>query len=670
MKKRRALKHSLTIMILCSLCQCHLQDAGPIYVKDGKEYGKIQGPFRHRWWNYYKRGLSYIEGEFYQEAISDLKEAIKQREEDQRTARTYGMHFIDYFAHRELGVVYYQTQKFEVAERELELSLSQYPTAKTRFYLDLVRKARIEQQGVEVTPPDLMLDATTDEFWTREDPVVVSGITQDEQYVAGVTIKSIPLFLEGSVKRIPFTELLDLSQGRHVIEVEARNLLGKVTKRSLIIHVDRQGPIITLDELQIDQSATAKGVTISGFIYDEAGVSELFINSRKITIRDGVESPFRTRIRVGIDKLDLVARDRLGNQTAAQISISPFSTSQGPTLLACADFGVGGSLLVGLFGPSDTQPPTIWLKGWADTQTVFLEKVYFEGQVRDESEIESLRINQIPILRRSGRSIVFSHLVELREGENIITIEARDAAGNVASKAISVIRHIPKALQLDERLSLSVLPFEQKGDVSEFSFSFQDNLIDALVNRNRFRIVEREKLDLILQEQKLSRTKLIDRNAALRLGRLVAAKSIVTGSIIETRSGIEIVGRMVDTETSEILATEDVYSEVKDLPALRTLAEGMAIKFHREFPLLQGVVVHRKGKYIFTDLGQKEIKVQRRLIVYREKPIIEKSGKVLGVDNEIIGRARVKQVLPEMSKAELLSEKTAAIRAMDRIVTE
>jgi len=96
-------------------------------VKDGKEYGKVSGAFfRHRWWNYYERGLSFAEGEFFPEAVSDLEEAIQQRTRDQRMARTYGMHFMDYFPHRELGIVYYETGDFEGAKRELEVSLSHF----------------------------------------------------------------------------------------------------------------------------------------------------------------------------------------------------------------------------------------------------------------------------------------------------------------------------------------------------------------------------------------------------------------------------------------------------------------------------------------------------------------------------------------------------------------
>ena len=703
----------LVSLILLSLCQCAVQSAGPVYIKDGKEYGKVSGAFRYRWWNYYERGLSYADGEFYKEAQSDLREAVRQRDKDQRMARTYGMHFIDYFPHRELGVVYYQLGNLGLAQEELDLSLRQNPSAKARFYRDRVRKALIEQKALKITPPRLTLDFKTQEVWTRRDPVVISGLAEDEQYVAAIKIGGVPLFLEGSKKRIPFSEPFVLAQGPHTIEVEARNLLGKATKRQVVIHVDRQGPLVTIDELRIDETAAGKKIGISGFLYDEAGVSGVLINDIEIPIRPGMEVPFSKRLTVDTSELELVARDRLGNQTSATIpllgaskeistlrekdtdKIAPLKSAirnpqslpaivrlgqtqarragaiRNPMLLACANSDVCNGLIAAMFGPSDTRPPILQLRGWTDTQTVYVKKIYLEGQVSDESTIESLSINQIPILRRKGQSIFFSYLTELQEGENSIIVEARDKTGNLARKKITVIRRVPKALQLAERLSISVIPFEQKGAVSEASVAFQDNLIAALVDRDRFRVLERDKLDLILQEQKLSRSDLIDRSTALRLGRLVAAQSIIPGSIIETRAGIEIVARMIDTETSEIMATADVYDEAKDLPALRTLAEGMAIKFHREFPLLGGLVIQSKGEQIFTDLGKGKIKLQRRLIVYREEPIEHPvTGKVLGADNKILGRARVTQVLPEMSRAELLNDKGKTIKRLDKVITE
>ncbi len=668
----RVISSLMTLIVVMLVLCCAPEPTKSIYVKNGKEYGKVSGAyFRHRWWNYYERGLSFSEGEFYQEALADLEEAIGQRAKDQRMARTYGMHFIDYFPHRELGIIHYQMGNLETAREELQLSLSQFSTSKARYYLDQVRKALIERETREVPPPRLIIEVDSLESWTREDPVVLSGLAEDENYVAGISIMGVPLFIEGSEKSISFEEPLDLSQGRHLIEVEANNLLGQIAREQVVIHVDRTGPLVAIDEVRIDRVTPTQEVGIAGLIYDEAGVLGLSINGRPISIQKGVEVPFSAKLPVDTDRLALIARDRLGNQTSAQMSLPSISASKTPLLLACADMDKTAHLLAGLFGSEDTRPPRIQLKDWTESQTVFMEKAYIEGQVSDENKIEQLTINGISLLRRPGRYIFFSHMVDLREGENNLTIEARDENGNRVSQIIAIIRKVPAALQLAERLSITAFPFEQKGEITEASMAFQDNLIDALVDQNRFQVIERDRLDLILQEQKLSRTKLFDRRTALRLGNLVAAKSIIMGSIIETRIGIEVVARMVDTETSEILATEDVYDELKDLPALRSLAGGMAVKFHRDFPLVDGLVIRLEGDDIFTDLGADLIKLRRRLIVYREEPVAHpRTGKILGSDNEIIGHARVIQVMPEMSKAELIEAKANDLKTLDKVIAE
>lgn len=646
-------------------------DSVPIYIKDGKEYGKTHQAFRNRWWNYYERGLSFAEGAFYTEAVTDMKLAIDQRAKDQRMARTYGMHFTDYFPHRELGVIYYHTRKLETAKKELDLSLSQFPSAKARFYLDRVRKAIIERQGKTVSPPSLTLDFKTNEVWTRADPVIISGIAKDENYVSEITIRGKPLFSEGSQKQIAFRETLLLSQGRHEIEVRVRNLPGMTTTQKVIVRTDREGPTITIEKLQTEQEGAQAEVTMTGSVYDSAGVSELSINGQPVMIQTKAEVFFTKKLLTEKNELEFTVQDRLGNQTRARIPLARPQASQtpAPVIFASVTSDMDSSFFASLFAPGDTAPPNIKLKGWTDTQTVFLKKIYLEGKISDAGKIVTLSVNQTPVLRREGQYVFFGHLAELSQGENDILIRATDEAGNTAEKKISVIRKVPKAFQVEERMSLTVLPFEQSGDISDFSVSFQDTLINALVGQNRFKVIERDKLDVILQEQKLSRTKLISRDSALKLGKLIAARSVITGNIIETRSGIEIVARIVDTETSEILSSVDVYDEVKDLAALRTLSEGMAVKIHRDFPLLDGMVIRQKGDHIFIDLGGDMIRMQRRFIVYDEKPIQHPvTGKVLGADNVIKGHARITQVMPELSKAEILDG--MQIKPMDKVIAE
>jgi len=51
------------VMILLSLCCCATpQTPQSNCVRDGIDFGKVQGNFREEFWNYYERGLSYAEG--------------------------------------------------------------------------------------------------------------------------------------------------------------------------------------------------------------------------------------------------------------------------------------------------------------------------------------------------------------------------------------------------------------------------------------------------------------------------------------------------------------------------------------------------------------------------------------------------------------------------------
>lgn len=647
------------------LIQCAVNQPEGNYIKDGKEYGKVRGAFRHKWWNYYERGLSFADGRFFNEAMVDLKEAVKMRGTDQRMARTYGMHFVDYFPHREIGILHYETGDFEMAEKELKLSISQFPSAKARYYLDRVRKELISKHAAKPVPPKLSLDISSSEIWLRDDPIIVSGSAADDSFVSSLSVGGRPVFMEGARKRLTFREELALPQGRHTIDIRATNLMGKTAEKTIIVHVDREGPQVTLSTA----SDGSGSIQVIGTVYDESQVVSLRINNADEAIKKAAEVKFTKKLPSTVKTLSLIAEDRLGNRTTADVMLSSGVGSQAGMVTA----GLSSDRLASrlLAAVEDKAGPHIQLKDWSDSQEVYLEKIYLEGQIRDESAVVGIKVNQVPILRQKGQLVYFNHLIELKEGENLIGIETVDEAGNVSKKDVKVIRKVPEALQLAERMRVSVLPFDQKGEISPASLSYQENLTDSLVNQNRFQVVERDKLDLVLQEQKLSRTDLIDKSTAIRLGKLVATQAVITGSITESRTGIEIVGRMIDTETSQILATEDVYDEVKDLKATRQLSEGMAIKFHREFPLLGGIVLIRKGNDVFTDLGNDKIALHRRLIIYREDKIVHPvTGKVLGADAVILGHAQVTQVLPDMSKAEIVSGKPDDIKKMDLIITE
>jgi hypothetical protein len=198
---------------------------------------------------------------------------------------------------------------------------------------------------------------------------------------------------------------------------------------------------------------------------------------------------------------------------------------------------------------------------------------------------------------------------------------------------------------------------------------FQYLFLRDLADRNRFQIMVRTKLKNILREQKLD---LGSKSPPFELGEVKPPLSTLLGTIYETRNGIEIVTRLIDNKTSKILAIKDVYNDSKDRAALTFLADKLAEKFHREFPMMDGMITQNIEKTFITDLGKGKAKMGWPLIVYREdearrNPV---TGTILGSDTEIIARARIDQLMKGQCGATLVEGQKLDIRIGDRVITQ
>lgn len=331
---------------------------------------------------------------------------------------------------------------------------------------------------------------------------------------------------------------------------------------------------------------------------------------------------------------------------------------------------LSGSAVGGLFGPTDKKPPIINFAGDAVPPVVFMEKIIITGDVEDENTIVSLLINQVPIPGEKQNRIFFSHMADLHVGNNVLTVEATDSKGNSAVRRLQVERRLPSRIQLSERLSLAVLPFEQEEGAAAFA-NFQDSLIHELTRRNRFQMVERSRIDMILREQALSRTSLFDRQTASRLGRMASARAVITGSIVNRHGRCFICARMIDNETSAIISTQEITGNLKDPLSGRYLAEALALKFHQDFPLVDGHIIGKAGHNIKVDLGHNRVKPGRRLILFREAPLVDPAtGKFAGTEVRILGYARVNQVMQKTAVARVRDEDGEALMLTDRVIVE
>ena len=87
------------------------------------------------WYKSYEKGLDAMEKGEYEAAATFFREAIKGNPKDNEKIRTYGMHFIEYYPHRELGICYYKLVDYDKAKKELKISIIQSPTSVAAAYL-------------------------------------------------------------------------------------------------------------------------------------------------------------------------------------------------------------------------------------------------------------------------------------------------------------------------------------------------------------------------------------------------------------------------------------------------------------------------------------------------------------------------------------------------------
>jgi TolB-like protein/tetratricopeptide (TPR) repeat protein len=660
---------------------CAQQPSKHAYLKNGKAYGVVKGTFRHRWWNYYERGLSYAEGQFYEEAVLDLRSAIKQRDKDQRSARTYGMHFVDYFPHRELGVVFFHTGRYEEAEAELENSLSTADTGKAKHFLNMVRKVMLEESKKDAAPPMITLAAESKGRVINSLKVELKGEVEDDFYARKIAINDEPQFIELSAKKIPFSKKIKLQKGLNEIKIKTTDLIGNVTEEKVNIIADFEGPALNIKNFSDGQKVENIKVVLNGALLDATGVTMLKINDQEFTYNKEreIEFAFEVDLIEGNNNIQLAASDIAGNTTKGELNLtyvpefarrkSPFKNSlvktndrKEPILIAFSgkvvtDDGHGFFYKTAKSRKS-ASAFRLKFKDLTDTQTVYYDTMFIDGSATGTNEVESVSINDSPLLIIPGRTVYFSQLIDLQEGENKITIEVVDTKGNTASKTVTVVHRVPKVHKVLSRMSLAIMPFVIKGEASTFSSIVYDNLMDAFINQNRFNIVSRgDELEVVLREQKLSQTDLVDKSTAVRIGKLVAAEGILMGTVHETKDSIEIFARLVNTETSTVLEAKDVFGQDKSVSHLRYLTNGLALKLKHSFPLIEGLVIKTKGKDIYADFGSFErIKKEMKFIVFRQGETIVHpvTGKILGNETEEIGVATIVTVFEDMSIGKLV----------------
>ncbi len=168
----------------------------------------------------------------------------------------------------------------------------------------------------------------------------------------------------------------------------------------------------------------------------------------------------------------------------------------------------------------------------------------------------------------------------------------------------------PKDPWTSRPVAISFLDFNKKGAPArregEDEF-FMLQISDMLQEGGRVQIVEREMLDKLLAELKLSSTDLVNRDTAARLGRILSARIIATGSIMRYKGDIQASIRLTDTETTTLKGA--VREKGKDIDELAAAVSGKIVeKVIKGYPIRAKILAIEDNEVVLnigTDTGVK-----------------------------------------------------------------
>ncbi len=665
----------LSTLLLAGIAAGCAGDRPVAYQRDGVQYGVTEGVFRGRWWSYYERGTSFLAGAFYAEARADFEQALAGRSRDSWRARTYGLHFVEFFPNRELGVVAYHEGKLAEAEQRLRDSLAMIDTARAHHYLDLVKKAKLADGSVQDTSEPEIDTSVAQATIISERALPFEVAASDDVGVEEVTVNGEEMPQRGSAEEVTFEKEVVLEEGTHKVEVVAKDLAEKEVKKEVEVTVDLTGPMIGVFA-PIEPTVTPDGtVILEGATVDKNGVVAVEVGTQVLA-----ESPGTPRLEFnselplsnGENVFVLAARDIAGNETRSAVKVfkgDPDSLEAklwlmkqkypDGVMVADASLNAVQTMMAISATPAESE---IRLKSPREDRPYRHNRTLrVAGEVVLPTRIAALSINGEDIGELTGapKESFNKRLpldASLTSDQVSVTVHAKDESGTVLERTLTVDVRPVELNTRESRMPVAVLAFNGRDVESAQSEMLRLSAESALVSQGRFRTLDRTTLQEVLTEQQLS-TALSSPDEAIALGRLTAAQVFLVADIFpHDQAGLEIKARVVDTATTDLVANLDVFIEDRgDRAQIEKASKNLAAQLAALYPRLSGEVLDARGNTLLLNWTDEDGLRQGAsvLLVKEEEPWIdEDTGEVLAPGEFVpVGRAAVDSVSGSSTRA-------------------
>jgi TolB-like protein len=126
--------------------------------------------------------------------------------------------------------------------------------------------------------------------------------------------------------------------------------------------------------------------------------------------------------------------------------------------------------------------------------------------------------------------------------------------------SLALLAGAPAATAQDTRPGIAVLPFANGGSYGQDKENFDalergiaGMLISELSRNPAARLVERENIQRLVDEQNLGADGRVDAATAAKIGKIVGARYMIMGGFVDLYGRFRVDARIVDVETSEVI---------------------------------------------------------------------------------------------------------------------
>ena len=216
----------------------------------------------------------------------------------------------------------------------------------------------------------------------------------------------------------------------------------------------------------------------------------------------------------------------------------------------------------------------LYWRGQFEDAVILTSSLLAESELKPEQEKHALMVLARCEANRGQDKATRAYLERLAKLDPAIELNPDEYPPQMMSIWYSVERDLPDSLRpsVMGKTTIAILPFdnasisEDQRALDPRSVGLASMMIQDISKSDKLKVVDRDKINFIVDELELQQSDLVDKSTAVKMGKLVGAQTLLMGSFMKiSKNDMKIFGRLVSVETSEILKAAEVTGDPDDI---------------------------------------------------------------------------------------------------------